>query len=192
MRLGRKMPRNGTPDAGAWARPEARRGQTLRRNGRKQGNPRQRAFTLAEVLVAVGVLGVMIVALYAGFSSGFAVVRVARENLRATQIMMQKTEAVRLYKWSQVTNAAFFKPSFTDWFDPSGTNTQSSGATYQGFIDLRVPAGVPSAYKNSMRSVTITVYWTNYPSWPQTNLIVRGRQMQTYVARWGMQNYVFQ
>ena len=41
--------------------------------------------TLVEVMVAMAVLGFMMVALYAGFSSGFAVVRVSRENLRATQ-----------------------------------------------------------------------------------------------------------
>src|SRR5438309_2049072 len=60
--------------------------------------------TLVEVMVAMAVLGFMMVALYAGFSSGFAVVRVSRENLRATQIMAEGMEVARLYNWDQVVN----------------------------------------------------------------------------------------
>ena len=41
-------------------------------------------FTLAEVVVAVGVLAISFVSLYAGMSAGFAMTRVSRENLRAT------------------------------------------------------------------------------------------------------------
>ena len=55
------------------------------------------AFTLAEVVIAVGVLGVSIISLYAGISSGFALTRSSRENLRATQIMVEQMEAIRLY-----------------------------------------------------------------------------------------------
>jgi prepilin-type N-terminal cleavage/methylation domain-containing protein len=40
----------------------------------------QRGHTLVEVMVSISVLGFMIVALYAGFSSGFAVLRVARDS----------------------------------------------------------------------------------------------------------------
>src|SRR5262249_43999527 len=58
--------------------------------------------TFAEVLVAIGVLGFMLVSLYAGFSSGFAVVRVARENLRATQILEERMEVIRLFRWEEV------------------------------------------------------------------------------------------
>ena len=59
------------------------------------------AYSLVEVIVAVLVLALMLISLYGGFSSGFAVVKLARENLRATQIMMQKMETIRLLKWSQ-------------------------------------------------------------------------------------------
>ena len=37
-------------------------------------------YTLAEVMVAALVLGTMTVSLYAGFSSGFALIRLAREE----------------------------------------------------------------------------------------------------------------
>jgi len=40
-----------------------------------------------------------------------------------------------------------------------------------------------------MRAITVTIYWTNYLR--STNAMVRTRQMQTFVARNGMQNYVY-
>src|SRR5262245_52626632 len=122
-------------------------------------------YTLAEVIVGVFVLAIMVVSLYAGFSAGFAIVRLSRENLRATQILVKKMETIRLFNWSQVNNTnVYVQPGFVDWYDPAGTNTSSAGATYRGFVSTNTPAGVPDAYRNKMRSITVTVYWTNYPS----------------------------
>ena len=147
------------------------------------------AFTLVEVMMAIAILAVMTISLYGGFSTGFAVVQIARENLRATQIMVQKTEDVRLYSWTQLTNSTVLKPAFVDYYNPSGTNTHTAGAVYQGMVTVDSVAGVPAAYANNMKAVTISVFWTNYVH-GTTNKIVRNRQMQTYVARYGMQNYV--
>src|SRR6266404_2701974 len=150
------------------------------------------AYSLVEVIVAILVLAVMLISLYGGFSTGFAVVKLARENLRATQIMMQKMETVRLLKWSQILGTNnFLQPAFTDYYDPTGTNTQSAGALYKGFVTTNAATGVPSDYMNNMLAITVTIYWTNYLQKPNTNLIVRSRQMQTFVARYGMQNYVY-
>jgi hypothetical protein len=151
------------------------------------------AYTMVEVMVSVFVLAIMIISLYGGFSAGFAVVQLSRENLRATQIMMQKTETIRLLTWNQVLNTnVYMKSAFSAWYDPTGTNNQSAGSFYKGFISATVPSNMPAAYQDKMRQVTVTVFWTNYPQKPHTNLIVRSRQMQTYVARYGMQNYMFQ
>src|SRR5262249_46209086 len=54
------------------------------------------AFTLMETMVAVLVAGILLPTLYAGFAAGFSLVQMTRENLRATQIMVQRMEAVRL------------------------------------------------------------------------------------------------
>ena len=43
-----------------------------------------------------------------------------------------------------------------------------------------------------MRAITVTLYWTNYSKKPNQTQVVRSRQMQTYVARYGMQNYLYQ
>ena len=146
------------------------------------------AYTLVEVVIAVFVLAIMTISLYGGFSAGFAVVQVARENLRATQIILQKMETVRLYNWSQVLNTNnYLKPSFTNYYDPAS----KSGTLYRGFVTTSTPGLTGVGYSNDMRRLTVTLYWTNYQH-GSTNKIVRSRQMQTYIARYGMQNYLYQ
>ena len=152
---------------------------------------RHAAFSLPEVVVAAAVLGMLSVSLLATFSTGLSIVRAGRENMRATQILLQKMETLRLFTWSQGTNATIAAPNFTDWYDPTGTNTQSGGVTYQGFFsNSAAPSSIPAAYRDNMRAATVTLYWTNYPS-GTNGPVVHSRQFQTYVARYGMQNYVF-
>lgn len=141
---------------------------------------RRAAFTLTEVMVAVGVVGVLFVALYLAFSAGFSIVRVTRENLRATQILVQRTETVRLYSWSQLLDPTCFKPTFIE------DATASLGTKYFGSIQLATPnnMGAPN-YLNDMRLVTISVRWTNGYGRPLPHY----REMQTQVAKNGLQNY---
>lgn len=164
----------------------------MRLRGLRPLTGNESAFTLAEIFVALAVLATMVVTLFVGFSSGLALVQVARENLRGTQILVQRSEDLRLFTWTQVTNTGFLKPTFTDYFYPPGTNTGSSGATYSGFVAVsNAPSNIPADYANYMKLVTVTIYWTNYPHL-LTNQIVRTRQLQTLVARYGMQPYVYQ
>jgi Tfp pilus assembly protein PilV len=151
----------------------------------------RRAFTLAEVMIAVLITGLMMVSLFAGFSVGFRVVQSARENLRATQILLQRMETIRLYTWSQVNSNAYLQPTFTERYDPLGVTNNTSGTLYVGVVGRGVPAGLPAAYQNNMREITVTLYWTNYSGYKMTNKLVRTRSMQTYVARYGMQNYIY-
>ena len=70
------------------------------------------AFTLVEVLIAMCVMGMAAVAFYAGVSWGFGVVQVARENLRATQVLAEKMDTFRLYTFEQVTSNSFIPTTF--------------------------------------------------------------------------------
>jgi len=154
-------------------------------------NPgKQVGYTLAEVMIAVFLMSVMMISLYAGFWSGFAIARMSRENLRATQIMIQKLESVRIYNWTQVTNTSFLKPTFVDYYNPYGTNNSTYGAYYNGFVSSTNYPSVAADYQNKMRAITVTLYWTNYLK-GSTNIVVRKRQMQTYYARYGMQDYIY-
>src|SRR5262245_41064820 len=107
--------------------------QCVRLSKEKRTERRQTgAYTITEVIVAAFILGIMSASLFAGLASGFDVVRLGRENLRATQIMVQRMEDLRLYTWAQITNPAYLKPTFVDWYNPLGTNTGTAGVCYQG------------------------------------------------------------
>ncbi len=164
----------------------------MKLDGLKPFEPTPKAYTLAEVMISIFLISVMMVSLYAGFYSGFAIVKLSRENLRATQIMVQKMEAIRIYNWTQITNSTFLKTNFVDYYNPSGTTNNTAGAYYQGFISAAsLPSGIPAAYQNNMRAITVTIFWTNYLQHPKTNVIVRIRQMQTFYSRYGMQDYIY-
>jgi Tfp pilus assembly protein PilV len=149
------------------------------------------AYTLAEVMIAVFFISIMMVSLYAGFWSGFAIAKMSRENLRATQILIQKLEAVRIYNWTQINNQTnYTKTNFVDYYNPSGTSNGTYGAVYKGVCYVTTPTNLPAAYNSKMREITLNLYWTNYLR-SSTNVIVRSRQMKTYFARYGMQDYLY-
>lgn len=147
----------------------------------KQFKSRRYGYTLVEAMMAVGVFGTLFTSLYVAFSAGFTVMRVARENLRATQLLVQREETVRLYTWDQLNNPAYFKTTFTNNYAPLGT-------TYFGTINKSQPAnmGTPT-YLADMQTLTISVRWTNGIGKKQPHV----REMQTQVARNGLQNYVY-
>jgi hypothetical protein len=150
----------------------------------------QRAYTFAEVMVATGILGFVAATICSAFSAGFLLIQFTRENLRATQIMVQKMEAIRLLTWRQVSDTNYLKPSFTEAYDPLGATTNCGGAKYTGYVTATTPAAgeLPDAYRTNMCTVTVTLYWTNYNG---AKAIVHQREMQTRVARNGMQNYIW-
>jgi type II secretory pathway pseudopilin PulG len=145
---------------------------------------RNSAFTLAEVVIASGLIAISCVSLLIALSMGFSMVQANRENLRATQVMVQKMETLRLYNWSELQATNFLKPTFSEYFNPVSTN----GVLYVGQISLSVPTDLPPNYADQIYAVTVSVCWTNYV---RGQPIVHNRQMQTYAALYGMQNYVY-
>src|SRR5688572_18409438 len=116
------------------------------------------AYSFIELLVAMAVLGVMFVSLYSGFSAGFAIIELARENLRATQILQEKMETIRLYTWDQINTGGFIPTNFTEKFYAVGTNTNSAGLTYTGIVTI-ASAPISTSYSNELKQVTIQVTW---------------------------------
>jgi type II secretory pathway pseudopilin PulG len=144
----------------------------------------EKAFTLAEVMVAACVLGIASLSMYGGFASGFMLVDSTRQELRATQILTQKAEALRLCSWSSLTNCPI---SFSEAYDPTSAN---GGTIYGGTVSTNTPSLIPNsaAYRTNVCLATITLYWTNYNG---TQKIVHSRSSQTLVARYGIQNYIW-
>jgi type II secretory pathway pseudopilin PulG len=146
------------------------------------------AFTLVEVLMSVGILAIMVASLYAAFISGFASIKTTREELRATQILTQKLEAIRLCTWAQLSNCP---TSFREYYDPLGVTNSTAGAIYAGtFSTTGVATNIAGSvsYKTSLHLITLTVTWTNYIN---NSPIIHTRQMQTLSAHNGLQNYIW-
>jgi len=148
--------------------------------GRNGGN-RERGLTLLEVIFALGIVGILVVAVYGAITSGMTSLRMARENLRATQILVEKTETLRLYDWDQL-NTNFIPARFVSNYDVDTAST-NSGVLYYGTITLSKP-DLGTTYTNDMRLVTIRLDWT-------TGKLARTRQLSTYVCRTGIQNFVY-
>ena len=145
-----------------------------------KGRSRQAGFSLVEVSVAMGLIATVLGALFSSFTSGFFTMQMARENLRATQIMLEKVETIRLYSWDQINTPGFIPAGFTAVYDPNSTN---AGPTYTGTL---VISGAPigSSYSNEMKQFTVRVAW-------QSGSLSRSREFTTYVARNGLQNYIY-
>lgn len=142
------------------------------------------AFTLMEVAVTSAILGVIFVTFYAGIGSGFSMVALSRENLRANQILLDKMETVRLYSWSQINSNGFIPPTFTAPFDAAArSNTNGSAVTYYGVLTF-ADAPIPANYSTNLKLVTVALTWTNGKS-------VRVRSMQTLVSEFGLQTYIY-
>lgn len=144
------------------------------------------AFTLPEVVLATFLGVVMFTALFASFASGYALTEIAREDLRATQILLTRLERVRLCAWESVTNATINPPTFEEYYDPTDAFSAGGGVVYKGTFTATMPQGpiIPDAYRTNMLLVTVGVSWTN------SSKVVNQRSMRTYVARYGMQSYV--
>jgi hypothetical protein len=140
------------------------------------------AFSTIEVLVAVLVCGVVFLGLYAGFTSGFGFIQLARENLRGTQIMEEKMETIRLYRWDQINQAGFIPTNFVDTFYPVGTQG-TAGLSYTGKVTISSPA-LTEYYTDDLKQVTIDLNWLS-------GRVQRKRQMTTLVSRYGLQPYVY-
>lgn len=150
----------------------------------KQAGRRLRAnagFTLLEGVVGVGLMGVLIVCLYTGMTTGFSTVRLARENLRATQVIQEKFETLRLYTWDQINDTNFIPATFTAGLYTG--NGQTDPSAYKGKVKI-TRAGIADAYADDLRLVTIEVNWTS-------GTMPRTRTMSSFVARYGMQNYIY-
>ncbi len=160
----------------------------------KAGGPRpaQRAFTLVEVMCSAAIAAIILLALFSGLNSGFTFTQMERENLRATQIALARMEGLRLYAWSsnELFNPQMLPNTFTDYYYPAGIGGFSSNNTvYTGSVTIANVNLIPAAtYSNNMRQIIVKVGWQD-AFYGRTNY--HTRTFNTYVARWGIQNYVF-
>jgi prepilin-type N-terminal cleavage/methylation domain-containing protein len=142
----------------------------------------QSAYTLPEVMMGVMIMSIMFVTLYLGFTQGFGVVQSSRENLRATQILQQYSELIRLYTWDQLTNGVTIPNPYTrTWtFYPLG-GTGNQGVTYTGTMTIS-SSDMAEDYAADTRKVTFNLTWNS-------GNLAHQRQMTTLVSRYGLHKY---
>jgi prepilin-type N-terminal cleavage/methylation domain-containing protein len=141
------------------------------------------AFTLVEVITAMTIIALVFIVLHFGIAQSFAVVRTCRESLRASQILEEKMETVRLYKWEDINTTGFVRPDISDYYYPDPAGGAGSGAHYTGTLTVS-DAGIIEGYRDDMKLFVAKLDWT-------TSGIKHHREMQTFVSRYGLQNYVY-
>jgi hypothetical protein len=138
--------------------------------------------TLVDVVMAIGVLGVMASGIFGCFRYGFFTLQLVRENQRATQVILEKVETIRLYSWDQVNSNGFIPATFSDSYDPDGS-ANNRGVVYNGTVTV-APYSAASSYAANLRQLTVTLSWT-------TRDVRHSRSLTTYIAKDGIQNYVY-
>lgn len=128
----------------------------------------------------MALLTIMAGAVLTTFSHALFSVRMAQENDRATQILIEKSEGIRLYNWDQINSNGFIPQDFTIAYDPASTN---QGITYTGRMEIG-PTAVGSTYSNDLLAITVRLSW-------QTGGLQRQRELTTFVSRYGLEDYIY-
>src|SRR4051812_31231689 len=158
--------------------------KSLKTQGQPVGN-NQDAYSLAELLVAVGMLGFMFLTLYSGVAYGFVVTQSTREDLRGTQILVERIEGIRLFSWTQITDTNLNPLTFIKTYYPLAKAGESQGTVYSGTMTPITPTlDPPATYTNQMMLIHLTLTW-------KSGNRQCSRSMDTYVAKYGLQNYIY-
>src|SRR6266705_2577013 len=80
-----------------------------------------KAFSLMESVVGMGIVGILTTAIYAALTAGFNTVRFAREDQRATQVLVQVMDQLRAVSWTPLTNGTSLPAQWVTAFNPEDT-----------------------------------------------------------------------
>jgi hypothetical protein len=108
-------------------------------------------------MVGFLLLGIVIAALFGGFSFGFNSIKLSQEEVRADQILVQKLESLRIYNFTNVING-YIPTNFSAYYS---TSNAVNGVTYNGTMSVTpfVPSAAGEVYSNTLRQVTASVSW---------------------------------
>jgi len=133
----------------------------------------------------MGLVGITMVGMLGGLSWVVLSAQRAREDARATQLMEEKLDTLRLYSWDELNTAGFVPTSFVATYSTvsNGTTNEAAGLTYHGSIIISA-APVAETYNAALKQVTVSLQWTSSGRLHRT-------QMATLVAQYGMQSFVY-
>ena len=149
-------------------------------------NRGKKGFSLVEATIGLGTMSTVILALYSAIISAFGGIQFARENLRASQILVEKMDAIRLLSWDQINTPGFVPAKFSIPFDPAGvTNGPGGGFNYTGTVTFENgPTDV--TYGSDLKYVTVKLIWNSH-----NHGMSREREFKTLVTRNGLQSYIY-
>ncbi len=144
-----------------------------------------KGFTLVETVIGMAIVSFVFMALYSGISHGFKIILTSQQNMRATQVMLEKMETIRLYSWTQLLTPDFIPESFVAALDPADTDIEdlSEDEVFDGEVAIEA-SGLGTSYAGEMRKITITLKW-------KTSGRPQERSMTTLVSKNGLQNYIY-
>lgn len=144
---------------------------------------KRNGFTLIEAVIGMMVCGIVFISLYAGMSQGFHITQISRENLRATQVMIERLESVRLNTFDQLESPGFVPVgAIPEPYYRVDTN-DNGGFNYMVTVTIS-NAPFSTSYSDDLKMVNVKVDWT-------TGGVARTRQMSTLIARNGLQTYTY-
>lgn len=155
--------------------------------GYRAAGSRCLGFSLVEAMVGMAVFGIVCIALYTALAGGFSLMRFAREDLQATQIMVDKMEAMRLYSWEQLTDHKMipsqFRFEYATGNESDGPSAKGlKGMTYKGKVTISDPPFTAN-YSGKMKQITVRVTWDSQGA-------ERQREISTMVAKNGLYRFV--
>jgi prepilin-type N-terminal cleavage/methylation domain-containing protein len=136
-------------------------------------NRNQSGFTLMESMIGSIILALVLVSLLALASHCFRYLMDIRRTARATQVLQQKMEDIRLLSWSQLTT---INTSFVD--SNAVLNTVFTGRVFTNSYDSYLGT-------STVMQVTLQLTWLNRTGTRQTNTL------STVIANGGLNRYIF-
>ncbi len=154
------------------------------------------AFTLLEVTVAVGVLVLFLAGFFAASSHATNLLGAQRDTVAASQMLQERTEAIRRITFSELTDAAFVQNTLLA--SPASSAILLNGVTEVLTISAYPGNGSPSLQATRKKGV-VTVD-SNNPAlaggvmvrvdlqltWNSANGRPRARSVSTIVAKGGI------
>jgi Tfp pilus assembly protein PilV len=147
---------------------------------RGQKHRRRGGFTIAEVMMAAGVMAFAITTSITTMQRAFLALDTSRNLTIAGQIMVSEMERIRMLGWSDVSAWTLDTPA-TVTLDTIFTSNPQVGSRFT----LTRTVTVPDASNTNIRQITLTMTWTGYD----------GRQLSrsytTHYARYGIHDYLY-
>jgi hypothetical protein len=141
---------------------------------------RGQSFTIAEVMMAAGVMAFAITTSITTMQRAFLALDTSRNLTIAGQIMVSEMERIRMMGWSDVSAWTLDTPA-TVTLDTIFTSNPQVGSRFT----LTRTVTVPDASNTNIRQITLTMTWTGYD----------GRQLSrsytTHYARYGIHDYLY-